>query len=105
MDNLFKDKIKYKLFSQIQKDLINLPPNPEEDQINEIIQKIPSDSLNSKDDLKTIIQLFSSYAFNILIFHRRNAIKLLEKIMPQIKAHFNKTNPHFSCKFLTMLYI
>lgn len=32
MDNLFKDKIKYKLFSQIQKDLINLPPNPEEDQ-------------------------------------------------------------------------
>ena len=105
MDNLFKDKIKYNLFSQIQKDLINLPPNPEEDQINEIIQKIPSDSLNSKDDLKTIIQLFSSYAFNILIFHRRNAIKLLEKIMPQIKAHLQNESTFFWKVFDNFLYM
>ena len=105
MEDLFKDKIKYELFSQIQKDLINLPPNPEEDQINDLIQKIPSDSLNSKDDLKTIIQLFSSYAKNILIFHKRNAIKLLEKIMPQIKTHLQNESEFFCSTFEHILYI
>ena len=99
MENLFKDKIKYELFSQIQRDLMNLPTNPEEDQINDLIQKIPSDSLNSKNDLKTIIQLFSSYANNILIFHKRNAIKCLK--LKQIY----KTNPHFSGLFLSIFYI
>ena len=55
MENLFNNKTKTDIFKQIQYDLLELQENADDEEINNIFEKIPPDFLNNKDDLMIII--------------------------------------------------
>ena len=64
MENLFNNKTKTDIFKQIQYDLLELQENADDEEINNIFEKIPPDFLNNKDDLMIICQLFAYYSRN-----------------------------------------
>lgn len=85
MYNIFNDTQKIKLISQIEKDLCDLRPNANEDEINNIINQIPPQYLTQKDDLMMVCQTFAYYARNNFQTNKGNSIKLFEKIFSPIK--------------------
>lgn len=95
MFNFFNDTTKIKFFSQIQNDLSSLPSNSKDEQINEIIEKIPNNFLNNKDDLMMICQLFAYNSRAVSNTNKRNSIKLFQKILIPIKTHLKDESSFF----------
>ena len=87
MESIFKNETKIKIYANIQKLLNNLKPNSPDKDITNLINQIPPDYLNQKEELMMICQLFAYYARNSLITIKGNAIKLFEKIMDPIKNY------------------
>lgn len=84
MNNLFKNEIKIKLYSKIQKGLHNLKSNASDDEIREIFTILPSNFFDEKDNLIMICQLFGMVGR----YRRpmgRVVIKLFESILNIIK--------------------
>ena len=95
MESIFKNETKIKIYANIQKLLNNLKPNSPDKDITNLINQIPPDYLNQKEELMMICQLFAYYARNSLITIKGNAIKLFEKIMDPIKTHLQDESSFF----------
>lgn len=87
MENIFDNETKRIFFAKIQNSLYNLKVNSPDYDIQNIINQIPNNYLNQKEDLMLICCLFSYYTRNNLIKCKRNGIKLFEKIIIPIKKH------------------
>ena len=95
MENLFNNKTKTDIFKQIQYDLLELQENADDEEINNIFEKIPPDFLNNKDDIMIICQLFAYYSRNNCRTKKGNVIKLLEKIIEPMKIHLQDESSFF----------
>ena len=93
MNTIFTDKDKIKIFSQIQENLTHLESNSDEESIDLIIQQIPPQYLDQKDDLMTICSIFGYYSRNNNKNKIGNVVKLFTKIIKPIKKHLkNETS-------------
>ncbi|KAK8898213.1 hypothetical protein M9Y10_000489 [Tritrichomonas musculus] len=95
MEDLFYDTEKIDQFIQIQSNLLDLAPNSSEEELDNLIKRIPPNYLNQKYDLMTICQLFIYYSRNNIHNIKGNTIKLLEKIMKQIKLYLSDESTFF----------
>ena len=93
MNTIFTDKDKIKIFSQIQESLTHLKSNSDEESIDLIIQQIPPQYLDQKDDLLTICTIFGYYSRNNNKNKIGNVVKLFTKIIEPMKKHLkNETS-------------
>lgn len=85
MSTIQFDESKIKIYSQIQRNLCDLYKNPSDSQFDNLIQQIPPQLLNEKEDLMVICELFALYGRIFPISNKKNAFKLMDKIMIFIK--------------------
>ena len=89
--NYFSDNIdKIEQFETIQNNLISLEPNTNDEEIKKVIDQIPKEYLNQKEDLMMICELFAIYARVKNRTKKRNAFKLFEGIMDYIKKYVSR---------------
>ena len=89
------DEAKIKLYAKIQKNLCDLYNNPSNEGINNLINQIPSNILDHKDDLMVICELFALFGRFFPIKNKKNVFKLFNKIMKPIKKHLRDESPFF----------
>lgn len=104
MENLFTDKTAINIFKQIQFDLLDLQTNSGEEEISDLINKIPSEILNDKDNLMVVCRLFSYYARDNLHQNVGNAVKLFYKIIEPLKMHLKHESSFFWSIFGSLLF-
>lgn len=85
MTKLFLDNQKIETISKIQVSLLSLNENSTKEEIDEIINLIPSNMLTQKDDLMIICQLVVSYIRRVPMIKVKNGIELLQQLMPHLK--------------------
>ncbi|KAK8860558.1 hypothetical protein M9Y10_012223 [Tritrichomonas musculus] len=95
MENILNDSAKIKIYAAIQNKLCELEPNASDDDISKIIDLIPPNFLNQKEELMKICQLFSYIARNDRITKKGDTIKLFERIMQPIKTHLQDQSIFF----------
>lgn len=93
--NFFEDEKKLELFEQIQMNLCSLELNTSDFQINKLIEQIPEELLNQKEDLMIICELFAIYARSHSQTKKRNIFKLFEGIMDSIKTYLYDESTFF----------
>ena len=95
MENILNDSATIKIYAAVQKKLCELEPNASEDEISKVIDLIPPNFLNQKEELMKICQLFSYIARNDRITKKGDTIKLFERIMQPIKTHLQDQSIFF----------
>lgn len=95
MENIFNNDEKIDVFMQIENDLMELEPNSPDEKIENLINHIPINYLNQKEDLMMICQLFTHYSRNYIHSCKGNAIKLFERIMEPIKTYLQDEQTFF----------
>ena len=86
MNKIEFNEARIKSYAKIQALLIDLKPNSSDEEISSVIEQIPPEFLTQKEDLMIICELFANYARNYIITTKGNIIKIMERIMPQMKS-------------------
>lgn len=95
MEYILSEASKISFYAHIQKELCALSPNANDEEINILIDQIPENYLNQKENLMIICQLFAYYPRNSPKKVRRNVFKLFDKIMIHIKTHMQGQSTFF----------
>lgn len=86
MDKIHLDEEKISIYAKIQNILCDLEPNSPDESIDNVINQVPPEFLNQKDDLMVICQLIAYYSRTQNSLKKVNAIKLIERIMDSLKT-------------------
>lgn len=95
MNYFFSQLEKIEQYEKIQKNLLSLDPNTDDDQIKKLIDHIPKNFLRNKEDLMIICELFAIYARIRNKTKKRNVFKLFEGIMNSIKIYLQDQSKFF----------
>ncbi|KAK8841673.1 hypothetical protein M9Y10_026613 [Tritrichomonas musculus] len=95
MNNLFQDETKIKVFAQVQKNLHLLGDNADDYELDNLINQIPENFLNQKEDLMMICQIIAYYARSSHTSMKKNAIKIIERLMNSMKKYLQNESSFF----------
>ena len=95
MERMFTDANKIKIYARLQDELCKLNENSNDESINKIINLIPANYLNQKDELKIICSMFAFYARCHLSTMTKNTFRLFQRILSPIKTHLQDESAFF----------